>query len=873
MLTRKSGILALVFGAFVLGACEQKAPEVTVIVPTDSTVTVTIAGAPQTPVKKGTSIQLVAVVNGSSNQAVTWSVLSGATSASVSATGLVTTIAPGTAVIQAVSQANPSAKGAVAIQVADTGATTVPPTTGQPSITIASVTQFGTLFPVNPGNVNGTVDVTMNVDIPAGVQASKLQISLAGPNGTVVVPCQTFTGSTSSDVSAEGAEAPQTIVCSINTAALNANGTPVFVNGTYTATAQLLGPTGTVIAQAVSPSLIFNNTSAQNISVTASCNNTVAPAACPTTGPGGLLWSTGDLVVTVTPAIYAPAPNNTTNNVTVTVTDLANAISSTQTISTANASGQFVATFPRSATPANGGVSTFQGPVQVTVNSVVANQTGPSNTTGSVASPAIRLDNVAPVLGGGITTPASGWVGANTTMSSFGAALAGTDAGVDTDTTYVQFSTTSGTAGFSTFTAVSALPQTTTASGVWIRAMVCDKLHNCTTTAANQVGVDLTAPTISQLAANDTILETSGERTATNELVVAGVENASGFPASGSYVQVQIVQTTAAGTKCIDPNTGAASAVPSSGTCAFVNNTNDTGIDINTATDGYYVVTARLVDNAGNVSSTVSRTFLVDTTAPTASVTGLAFTASQVTVNGTASDDVDLRGWQANETWAGANISGTGLNTLPFSQLTNDGSFGLPLTTSVSASATEGIIRQVDGFNLSNVGFGAVDVADNFGSGNIGFTSTGDGFDNAGNFTAAFGTYAPTTSSSVLCRSGTSTACGSANVGNTSTTITFAPVTAANTNNPISTVYFYALIPASNGVNYARLIGSTSTSSLTINTPGNTRNWTYTASLPTTLLPPVVTPGTTYNVTVFAVAVDAQGDALSSAQSGAVNVR
>lgn len=280
--------------------------------PVTNPVTVTIAGAPTNPIKKGTTVQLVAVVANTTNQAVTWSVLSGATAASVSSTGLVTALLPGTAVIQAVSQADPTAKAAVAITVADT-ATTGGGTVGQPSITIGSITTNigGLNAPVNPGNVAGNIDVTMNVDIPTGVKATALQLAVKNlaTGATVNVPCQTFSATGSSDASVEGAQAPQTVICSVPTNQLT-NGVPTFPNGQYTITAQLLNGT-TVIANATTQTLVFNNVDALN--VTASASGATALDAA------GLQWATGDLTVKVTPAIFSTTTAPT--SVTVTVRD------------------------------------------------------------------------------------------------------------------------------------------------------------------------------------------------------------------------------------------------------------------------------------------------------------------------------------------------------------------------------------------------------------------------------------------------------------------------------------------------------------------------------------------------------------------------
>jgi len=298
MLTRKSGILALVIGAAVLGACEQKAPIVNITTPTPP-VSVTITGAPTAPIKKGASVQLIAVVNNSTNQAVTWSLASGTGVVTVSAAGLVTAVAPGTATVKAVSAADATASAAVTIQVADT-TTGGGGTVGQPSITIQSVTTNvgGLNAPVNPAAVAGPIDVTLNVDIPAGVTASAVRTTLDGTE----VCRQAFSASGSADAAVEGAQVPQTIVCSINTAAFNATtGAATFANGTHTLKAEVLNAAGTSIASATYQPLIFANADVVRATVTTTKG--------PVTAASGLSWRGGDVTVSLLPTVYTGAAN------------------------------------------------------------------------------------------------------------------------------------------------------------------------------------------------------------------------------------------------------------------------------------------------------------------------------------------------------------------------------------------------------------------------------------------------------------------------------------------------------------------------------------------------------------------------------------
>lgn len=567
MLTRKSGILALVFGAAVLGACEQKAPIVN-IPPTPTVTTVTISGAPSLPIKKGATVQLIAVVSGNDNQAVTWSVLSGSNVASVSSTGLVTALQPGTATIQAQSQAVASAKAAVSIQVADT-TTGGGGVIGQPSITIGSITQGGTTFPVNLGNVAGTVDVTMNVDIPTGVKATALQLSVKNlaTGATTVVPCQTFSATGSSDASVEGAQAPQTVICSVPTNQVGANGVPTFANGQYTITAQLLNG-NTVIASAVTQTMVFNNVSSLILGVTSA---KTAPDA------SGLVWMGGDLTVTVTPSIFTSGTTFQTFTVQVISVDTTGATVTVQkTVSTTGVAAATVVFKADSSSSAGLGLKGLEWAgtmVKVTgvtgAGTLFDNGGVPFQTTG------FKYDDAAPRLTGVVPTynlvqqPTSlqWWLKSSATFpgtctlaaagppptyncgSSSTAATANgvAEAGVDVVTWQFQTAVASAsTLVWTTQTSVAGIGAQPAATLI-ARVNVCDNLGNCknTATANNSpaFGVDLLAPVIF------TVSDVSGVQTNPVTITVAAQDtgaNASGFPLR--YVSVQIQKDSASST-------------------------------------------------------------------------------------------------------------------------------------------------------------------------------------------------------------------------------------------------------------------------------------------------------------------------------------
>src|SRR6266545_3246856 len=78
------------------------------------TTIIEITPNPVPKLKVSATVQLTATVRNNSNPAVTWSVLSGPSFATVNQTGLVNGVAAGVAVVLAQSAADPNAKAAVA---------------------------------------------------------------------------------------------------------------------------------------------------------------------------------------------------------------------------------------------------------------------------------------------------------------------------------------------------------------------------------------------------------------------------------------------------------------------------------------------------------------------------------------------------------------------------------------------------------------------------------------------------------------------------------------------------------------------------------------------------------------------------------------
>ena len=406
MFTRKSGILALVLGALVLGACEDDEGI------TQQPQTPTIAISPQTvpPITIGTAnaFTLVAsTTNLPAGATIQWSSSNPAV-ATVSQTGVVTCLTVGNTTITAAISTDPTnLRNAVAVSCVAAGGGGTP---GQPSITIGSVTQGGTNTPVNPGNVSGIIDVTLNVDIPAGVTASRVEIDIVdAATGAVVVldnACsQAFqAGGTSSSEFDMAAAVPQIIVCSINTAQLTPAGLAAVLNGTYRLRAQVESGAqpGTALATATSQTYVFNNMDVLNAFVRTTRG--------PTLGADGRSWRGGSVTVAVVPAIYSGARNGSTDvsSLTVSLTSSgptgayfadcdedANAATPNATVATTGAG--YVGCAPRTVTRS---VTTRTGDSLVVTFPETSAFTAAANGVGGIENPSVSIAMTASTFGG-----------------------------------------------------------------------------------------------------------------------------------------------------------------------------------------------------------------------------------------------------------------------------------------------------------------------------------------------------------------------------------------------------------------------------------------------------------------------------------------
>ena len=286
MKKQRSALLGLALGlaAFGAGCKDTTTLEIPPTPPPPIVVTVT----PQNlTLSIGESAILAASVTGgeaTDAKTVTWST-SNASVVSVDGTGKVTGVAEGTATVTATSTADTNSKSAAAITV------TAGP--AAPLVSIKSITKTATNAPVQLNNVSGQIDITLNLDVPAGAKISALRTYI---NNTKVCE-QTFSGGAEVGATEEINGASE-IVCSANTAAYtgtpgtDATATVTFPNGPgYKIKVEIVDPQGTTTAQITSADMIFNNASFI-VAVKTAPTNCVTGAA----GTGGAtFWCGGDI--------------------------------------------------------------------------------------------------------------------------------------------------------------------------------------------------------------------------------------------------------------------------------------------------------------------------------------------------------------------------------------------------------------------------------------------------------------------------------------------------------------------------------------------------------------------------------------------------
>jgi uncharacterized protein YjdB len=833
-----------------------------------STITVT-AGPPATPVTVsitpttattgvGDSVRFVANVHGSTNTGVTWTSTNTAV-VRVNAQGYAVGVAAGTAVITAASAANPAATVNATVIV-----TAAPPPTPSASISIASVTTAGGTT-INPAAVAGQINATVNV---SAVPANDLRAVVLSVDG-VQVCRQNYTqplGTT---------QGVATINCPINTAATDTAGAPVFLNGPRIIRAFALNGAGQEITSAEFCPLGQTT----NCAVTfANTNNfAISWAVNPVTSSGPVLdannvaWNEGGITVTVRPALYAPVAIDSFQVTVGGVTRWAKS-------PTGNA---YTVVFPKTGT--NSLAAIESAAVGVTIGTVRV--TGGGTQTAAFTAPAtIALDNVGPTVPAAPVIPASGWIGSNQAWTIAGFSVpAPTDAGVGLPTPAatapytLQTSPSTGTLTWTTRTSVTELAETITNTGYRLRVVACDRLGNCnngTASAVGGFGVDLTAPSFT--------IASGPADNATNNLtphVFSITDVNSGFGASPVEVRVQRYRGQAAAATCVNPNTGAA-LTNCADSLAYVALTNPAATTLSPAAyafdnlapglddDGYYVITVRVRDQAGNLSTTATQTQLFDNNSPTVTspvITLYDFTSGAMQFTANAADSSSLHGYQQHVQYANGVILPSALNVLS----TYNPTTRVP-TTSVSFSATMSALQLTDATTGAVAGAaapaapaaGRVQFWDIAGNNSVSgwFFPLNPNFPATGYTRVRFDTlavavrpdsFAVTLSGATICNGGTG--CGTVPTTRTLTARVAGPSSTFVT--PFTSVSFY--VTSSTGITY--LVATVTANTLQELDAPSRRTFTYSATLDASAFPLAAGAGQ-----VFAVGHTANNSGLRS---------
>lgn len=840
---------------------------------------------------------------GSSDKTVAWS-SSNTAVATVDATGTVTAVSAGTAIITAKSNADTTSTASATVTVRNPVPT---------SISVQSITVTGNLNQtVNVNNVAGSIDVTLNVD-PGENIVSRVEVLLDNK----VVCSQQFSAAQNQALAAaavNAAAAPVPVVCQINTAQFDSAGVVSFFNGQHVLSARAITSTGQQVATP-STNLVFNNVSGFAAAVTTVNANGATTAIDPRTGLG---WTGGDVTVTLTPVNFVSGSSTSTVNLFPgTITGL---FSKTTSLPfTKNANGTFSATFSAAtawtatntgignyttpcgavgfpapcAEPVGLGASTLTGGAAGSV--IILNAAGPAigNPLGFPALGGLRVDNSAPgvlpanfatalpafVITPIALTPNPIWVNAST---AFAAGKLGVpsqttlngqtvDPGVDNVTATFYFgaagsltgaSGSCNVTGLTQVTTGSQLPETIVSTAYQVRAVFTDALGNKTCSDfANTIGADFTPPTFQIQPGSVGPNAAFPNIGAVPVFAVGASDNASGFGATP--LTVSVIRQTPSATECVY-GSAAGCINPAAQNLTFNIVSGATAAGATVIGEGYYTTTVTLSDQAGNTTTVVTNQVdLVDGTAPTFGG-GISlqpvYTGNQPAVFTTnVADVIDL-----NQIFGVVSYA-AGAFQYPAQQL---GSFGLPFETQATVNYT--VQQYMRCVNTAAQGFAAMPGNE---AQQINLTLS----DQAGNFAFAnkpLGTNAGTCGAvgdvaiNTFIQNAPSNATvslGAAAATPKSTQLQAIADVPLNTSaNPFVRVDFY-IFDATSGT--YKQIG---TSSPLLTQTQTNRTWTYSftwtptaAQLPANAVFP-------FTASVFAVGVDSQGDAVFT---GGANVQ
>ena len=609
---------------------------------------------------------------------VTWSSSNTAVATVNASTGVVTAVAVGSATITAAATAAPTVTGSAVVTVRAPVAAT---------ISIQNITQaFTPGSPtINNNNVFGTIDVNMNVD-PGEQVVQRVEVLI----DNVVACTQNLTPAQSEEIRIAAAfeDIQDAIVsCQINTAKFDTTtGVAAYFNGPRTISARAVIAGGNDVATPTTP-LIFNNVSG----VIATITNDNAPDPNSAIHPGtGLQWIGGGATLKLIGVSYVSGTTVASVNCTIFSKDPFNfvltngtatqAYSGTSTWSATDKdlngynTPTLLATTGESVACPSAVLSNGQ-PLPAPSGSTLLNFGPFPGQLTNGAQPVLqffRVDNLAPgaaAANPGVTQTAitlgalaSPWVNATTSfapnatttnalgipaLSVLNAFAGATDIeeGVDAITVTVYAPAAGGTLSGSAancsltgLTAVAnggALAATTVSTAYPLRIVFKDALGNQTCLDQASIGADFVAPTIVTVtgpAANSFFVS----QAAMPDFVFSVTDNASGFGAEP--VVVRIVRLDSANT---------AFCVIGTGTGCTANDTILTFDPTRALTNsGYYTITYQVKDQAGNLTTATTITYLLDQVAPTwsggVSLPSVIAGATTNTFTATPADNLDL---------------------------------------------------------------------------------------------------------------------------------------------------------------------------------------------------------------------------------------
>jgi uncharacterized protein YjdB len=814
----------------------QSPPPVITVVPASVDVTV------------GGTAQLTAIVTGTADTRITWESLAPAI-VSVDTAGLVTGLAQGAALVYARSVARPDAVGIAQVVVHP------PPA---PTLSIQVTTPGG--GHLNPLEVKGLVGVRATLSVPATSGVSHIRLSVVTP------------GAEPRLVETRSLEAPFTgqQFFTLNTAAFEeATGMPFWRNVLHQVRVDLVNAQGAEQAAATSAPLTFANENVLHMLL-----RTEGVGGPGSATVGGSVWREGDVVATAVPVRYAEV---TYSGAEVCIRPVDGPVTAAICRSVAPTDGAFQVVFPKAklpldpVDPGTAGITTTA--LRAYGGTVVAGGgAGPAVLLNE--GPAIRLDNVAPAAFT-LMLPAhvqENWLNADFTFTSAtGTSATATATNLADEAPGVGGVTVTfhvvpvAEAGFDTpannaalardypaVTAAAELESTTGNAAYVLVAAARDALGNVRAQRLGALfGVDLvppstgfahaSIPTETVNPAGDWVLTFSDAHSGLGSTVLEYRIRRHRAVAGAPVVECVVH----AGASIFAP-------VPADG-CQWIGH-GTTAVPVPQA-QGFYTAEFRVRDRAGNASAPVAASALRDLLIPDVTGVSAAVTGGAVNVSATLRDDVGLAAYDLRYRFDGGGLAHFVLPGAPPQMIA---AYGLPLVGVQTVTGTLPLIRGLQvGVGgpvaaLEGAGVGAYDGAGNFRFGVAAAAAT------FGGISETLTGWQLLASEYALCLTGSEAAC--AGVSTTAITLTAQALTDPADPRPFERVLFYYVHPHGHSV----LIG-TSTQAASDAGAAN-RIWTWQGSLTTAMLPAAWWTGASGTLGIFAVAVDAEGDAIMTSQ-------